>query len=69
MLSAVVSANFTEATELNYQHHYTGIDLSLPGIFNTVLNVTVGLQFKRLATVAMDFFFKAPSTYAASLWQ
>ncbi|UPK89480.1 hypothetical protein LCI18_000415 [Fusarium solani-melongenae] len=69
MLSALVGVNFTEATELISQYPYTGIDLALPGISNTELNVTVGLQFKRLLTVATDLIFKAPTRYAAKSWQ
>lgn len=51
------------------QYPYSGVDYSPPGIADAELNTTLGLQFRRLNTIATDVIFKAPTRYTAQLWQ
>ncbi|KAH7124905.1 carboxylesterase [Dactylonectria estremocensis] len=69
LTSHAIGVNFTQATAIMSHYPYSGIELDIPGLTNAELNTTIGLQFKRVNTMTTDIVFKAPSRYAAQLWQ
>jgi len=59
--------NVSLASQLMSRYSNEDVESVSPGVSNFKFNTTVGLQFKRAATILTDIVFGAPTRYAAQL--